>query len=448
MNLRNRISLVISIILTIIDLTSSFLVVYTNYEYRKIEFKKRLEEKALTTLKLLIDVKEVDRKLLRIIDKNSVNKLYDEKTLIFNDSLNLIYSSLDDHHIHWKKSDLKYLKKNHTFFRQKGENEIFGTYYYSKGKPYYVLISAHDTRGKRKIEFLIFIMILTSITFLIASWLLIRYFVKRGLNPLNIFHKRISQINESNLNTRLEINKDIKGEIDLLASEFNLMLDRIEEAYQKQREFTAQASHELKTPIARIIVQLENLIRELGTDKKEVAKKIILDAQNLNELIQSLLLLTKVENQDSSIGENVFVNEILENAIDKICKLYPYFKIQYNIEINDYELDVLALNCDKTLMEIVFINLLKNAYLYSDLKEVEIFVKNEENRLLVIFENDGPMINQTDVSEIFKPFVRGKNASGKSGLGLGLRIVERILSFYGYSVNYSYDKKNRFIVRF
>lgn len=448
MNLRNRISLVISIILTIIDFTSSFLVVYTNYEFRKIEFKKRLEEKALTTLKLLIDVKEVDRKLLRIIDKNSVNKLYDEKTLIFNDSLNLIYSSLDDHHIHWKKSDLKYLKKNHTFFRQKGENEIFGMYYYSKGKPYYVLISAHDTRGKRKIEFLIFIMILTSITFLIASWLLIRYFVKRGLNPLNIFHKRISQINESNLNTRLEINKDIKGEIDLLASEFNLMLDRIEEAYQKQREFTAQASHELKTPIARIIVQLENLSRELGTDNKESAKKIILDAQNLNELIQSLLLLTKVENQDSSLGENVFVNEILENAIDKICKLYPDFKIQYNIEINDYELDVLALNCDKTLMEIVFINLLKNAYLYSDLKEVEIFVKNEENKLLVIFENDGSMINQTDVSEIFKPFVRGKNASGKSGLGLGLRIVERILSFYGYSVNYSYDKKNRFIVRF
>lgn len=448
MNLRNRISLVISIILTIIDFTSSFLVVYTNYEFRKIEFKKRLEEKALTTLKLLIDVKEVDRKLLRIIDKNSVNKLYDEKTLIFNDSLNLIYSSLDDHHIHWKKSDLKYLKKNHTFFRQKGENEIFGMYYYSKGKPYYVLISAHDTRGKRKIEFLIFIMILTSITFLIASWLLIRYFVKRGLNPLNIFHKRISQINESNLNTRLEINKDIKGEIDLLASEFNLMLDRIEEAYQKQREFTAQASHELKTPIARIIVQLENLSRELGTDNKESAKKIILDAQNLNELIQSLLLLTKVENQDSSLGENVFVNEILENAIDKICKLYPDFKIQYNIEINDYELDVLALNCDKTLMEIVFINLLKNAYLYSDLKEVEIFVKNEENKLLVIFENDGSMINQTDVSEIFKPFVRGKNASGKSGLGLGLRIVERILSFYGYSVNYYYDKKNRFIVRF
>jgi two-component system, OmpR family, sensor histidine kinase ArlS len=448
MTLRNRISIIISIILTVLFLSSSFLVVYTNFEFRKIEFKKRLEEKALTTVKLLIDVKEVDRKLLKIIDKNTVNKLYDEKTLVFNDSLDLIYSSLDDHQIHWSLSDLNYLKKNHSFFRQNGEDEVFGVYYFSQGKPYYVLISANDLRGKRKMDFLIFVMILTSVGFLISSWLLIRYYVKKGLKPLNLFHKRISQINESNLNTRLEINSEIKSEIDLLASEFNLMLDRIEQAYQKQREFTAQASHELKTPIARIIVQLENLMQELDLENKEIAKKIILNAQNLNELIQSLLLLTKIENQDSSYGENVFVNEILENAIDKICKLYPEYKIQYNIEINDYELDVLSLNCDKTLMEIVFINLLKNAYLYSDLKEVEIFVRNDENRLQVTFENDGPMISQTDIGEIFKPFVRGKNASGKSGLGLGLRIVERILLFYGYSVNYSYDTKNRFTVVF
>lgn len=448
MTLRNRISIIISIILTVLFLSSSFLVVYTNFEFRKIEFKKRLEEKALTTVKLLIDVKEVDRKLLKIIDKNTVNKLYDEKTLVFNDSLDLIYSSLDDHQIHWSLSDLNYLKKNHSFFRQNGEDEVFGVYYFSKGKPYYVLISANDLRGKRKMDFLIFVMILTSVGFLISSWLLIRYYVKKGLKPLNLFHKRISQINESNLNTRLEINSEIKSEIDLLASEFNLMLDRIEHAYQKQREFTAQASHELKTPIARIIVQLENLMQELDLEKKEIAKNIILNAQNLNELIQSLLLLTKIENQDSSYGENVFVNEILENAIDKICKLYPEYKIHYNIEINDYELDVLSLNCDKTLMEIVFINLLKNAYLYSDLKEVEIFVRNDQNRLQVTFENDGPMISQTDIGEIFKPFVRGKNASGKSGLGLGLRIVERILLFYGYSVNYSYDTKNRFTVVF
>lgn len=448
MTLRNRISIIISVILTVLFLSSSFLVVYTNFEFRKIEFKKRLEEKALTTVKLLIDVKEVDRKLLKIIDKNTVNKLYDEKTLVFNDSLDLIYSSLDDHQIHWSLSDLNYLKKNHSFFRQNGEDEVFGVYYFSKGKPYYVLISANDLRGKRKMDFLIFVMILTSVGFLISSWLLIRYYVKKGLKPLNLFHKRISQINESNLNTRLEINSEIKSEIDLLASEFNLMLDRIEHAYQKQREFTAQASHELKTPIARIIVQLENLMQELDLEKKEIAKNIILNAQNLNELIQSLLLLTKIENQDSSYGENVFVNEILENAIDKICKLYPEYKIHYNIEINDYELDVLSLNCDKTLMEIVFINLLKNAYLYSDLKEVEIFVRNDQNRLQVTFENDGPMISQTDIGEIFKPFVRGKNASGKSGLGLGLRIVERILLFYGYSVNYSYDTKNRFTVVF
>lgn len=448
MTLKNRISIVTSSFVTILFLAISFSVIYTNYEFRKFEFKKRLEEKALTTVKLLIDVKEVDRKLLRIIDNNSVNKLFDEKTLVFNDSLHIIYSSLDDHHINWDKNDLKYLRKHQSFFRSNGEDEVFGIYYLSKGKAYYVLTSANDIRGKRKIEFLIFVMIITATIFLISSWFIIRYIVKKVLNPLNIFHKRISEINENNLKKRIDIKQNSKNEIDLLGKEFNLMLNRIENAYQKQMEFTAQASHELKTPIARIIVQLENLMNEADDNIKFKANQIIENAKNLSELIQSLLLLTKIENQDKIFVNNVFVNEILENAIDKICRQHPDLKIHYNIEITNSELDLLLLNCDKFLMEIVFTNLLRNAYLYSKKKEVEILVITNDNRLNIIFKNDGNSILLSEQKNIFQPFTRGKNSTGKSGLGLGLRIVERILSFYGYSINYKFDSKNQFTVLF
>ena len=63
--------------------------------------------------------------------------------------------------------------------------------------------------------------------------------VRKGLKPLDIFHSKISKINENNLDVRIDTDKGSNNEIDLLGNEFNLMLNRIEQAYQKQREFTS-----------------------------------------------------------------------------------------------------------------------------------------------------------------------------------------------------------------
>lgn len=79
------------------------------------------------------------------------------------------------------------------------------------------------------------------------------------LSPIKVFLDKIKGINENNLDTRIAVN-DNKDEIDLLANEFNQMLERIDESYKKQKEFTANASHEFRTPIARISVRLENKI--------------------------------------------------------------------------------------------------------------------------------------------------------------------------------------------
>lgn len=76
--------------MTLLFLIASTVILFLDSQFREIEFKKRLEEKALTSVKLLIDVKEVDKTLLKIIDKNTVHKLFNEKTLIFNSDFKLI----------------------------------------------------------------------------------------------------------------------------------------------------------------------------------------------------------------------------------------------------------------------------------------------------------------------------------------------------------------------
>ena len=83
MTIRRKLSFIISGLLTVLFLFASAIILYMDAEFREEEFKKRLEEKALTSVKLLIDVKEVDKTLLKIIDQNTVHKLFNEKTLIF-----------------------------------------------------------------------------------------------------------------------------------------------------------------------------------------------------------------------------------------------------------------------------------------------------------------------------------------------------------------------------
>ena len=190
MTIKKKLSILLSVLLTLLFTVASFIVIFMYSNFRKEEFKKRLEEKALTSVKLLIDVKEVDKTLLKIIDQNTVNKLYDEKTLIFDDQFKCLYKSLDDIQINWSVHDLIYLRKNKEFFRKEGENELLGVYYKTQGKTYFVLISASDTYGKRKVEFLIYLLVITSIFFSILGWILAFYSVKVMLDPLKLFHQK------------------------------------------------------------------------------------------------------------------------------------------------------------------------------------------------------------------------------------------------------------------
>ncbi|WP_299247826.1 HAMP domain-containing protein, partial [uncultured Cytophaga sp.] len=261
MNLKNKISFIVSFLFTIIFAISATVIYILFADFRQEEFEIRLREKALSTIKLLVEIEEVDNQLLKIIDKNSIHKLYNEKVLIFNSDFNLIYSSLDDQKIKWDKADLTYLKKNKNFYRKDINHEIFGIFYDTNQHDYYALISASDDFGKRKLRYLLYILIITYIVFTITCWFITTYIVKKLLLPLDTFYKTLKGINENNLKTRIHVHTK-KNEIDLLANEFNQMLQRIDISYQKQKEFTAHASHELRTPIARILAQIENRASE------------------------------------------------------------------------------------------------------------------------------------------------------------------------------------------
>ncbi|WP_426485002.1 ATP-binding protein [Flavobacterium sp. 2] len=443
MTLKNRISLLVSLLFTILFGLASTVIFVLYSNFRKEEFRDRLEIKALSNIKLLVNVKEVDDQLLKIIDQNSINKLYDEKTLVFDSHFKLIYSSIDDAKINWSIEDLKYLKKHKTFFKQQGDYEVYGVFYDTKDKDFYALISATDDYGKRKLLFLRYTLVVSYIFFTCICWVLTSFMVKKAMNPLSVFHQKIKNINENNLDTRVE-SKSNKNEIDLIANEFNFMMDRIEISYQKQKEFTAHASHELRTPLSRITSQIENVAADPTTSEKgkSFLKTILSDVNQLTELINSLLILSKIDNKNHENTEVQRMDEILFSAIENLNKSFPDFVILFEMEESDNLDSVLEVKGNKNLLEIALGNILKNACVYSDDKQAKVKISEKNNHLVISISNNGKTLSEDEQKNLFQPFMRGKNSKGTSGFGLGLRIVQRILSLHNTTITYSVPTDN------
>ncbi|TDW44101.1 signal transduction histidine kinase [Flavobacterium sp. 270] len=443
MTLKNRISLLVSLLFTILFGLASTVIFILYSNYRKEEFRDRLEIKALSNIKLLVNVKQIDNQLLKIIDQNSINKLYDEKTLVFDSNYKLIYSSIDDAKINWSIDDLKYLKKNKTFFKQQGDYEVYGVFYDTKDRDFYALISATDDYGKKKLLFLRYTLIISYIFFTCVCWIVTSFTVKKLMNPLSSFHQKIKNINENNLDTRIETESG-KNEIDLIANEFNFMMDRIEISYQKQKEFTAHASHELRTPLSRMTSQIENAVADSKTnpENKTFLNTILSDVNQLTELINSLLILSKIDNKKQENNEVHRMDEILFSAIENLNKSFPDFVILFEIEENENLDTALEIKGNKNLLEIALSNVLKNACVYSDNKQAKVIISSDDENLIISVSNTGNTLSDEEQKNLFQPFMRGKNSKGTSGFGLGLRIVQRILTLHKATIKYSVSNIN------
>lgn len=444
MNLKQRFSIIFSALFSIV-LALVMIILFSLFEqFRHEEFKQRLQEKSENAIKLLIDVEEIDERLLKLIEKKTVNKLYKEKIIVFDDSLRLVYSSLDEFEISLNKEDLFALKKNKVLFKRIGNDEIYGEYYSSPKNNFYVLVKAEDKYGFRKLQYLKYLLIGSFLISNIIVWALSFYLSKISLGPLDIVTNKIKEISEKNLNVRLIESKN-RDEIYALTNSFNQMIDRIEKSYKKQKEFTSNASHELRTPITRIVSQLENIIfdKDLNPKLKNALISISEDSYQLSELVSSLLLLSQLEETDKTkfIKSNR-LDELIFSSSSVVTKSYPDYKLIFDIQNNSSKEINLELKSDESLLKIAFINLLKNAYVYSNDNTVYCNIEQFDDCIIISILNKGIVPNINDIDELFQPFFRGSNSVNKSGSGLGLSITKRIIQYHNGNIAFERPDKN------
>uniref|UniRef100_UPI0035B4C3FB histidine kinase dimerization/phospho-acceptor domain-containing protein n=1 Tax=Flavobacterium sp. TaxID=239 RepID=UPI0035B4C3FB len=326
MTLKRKVAINISLAFSLLfGLAATF--VYLRFtDFRKAEFEEKLENKAYNTAKLVDEIKRIDNVALQILDRKTLNKINNEKILVFDHNYHLIYTSIDDAKIKWTKNDLLQLNKKRTFFRTIDDKELLGIRFdFSKNDRYYVLILGQDKYGISKMNFLLVSLIVSFVISILFIWTFTYFLIKKSLQPLDDFQEKITTISANQLNLKLP-ESNTNNEIDLLTKAFNNMLDRLEKSFSMQKEFTSNASHELYTPLTRIALQIENLMtkEEHSEGTKKYLKNINNDIHQVADLINALLLLARVEKTE--INKNfkpIRIDDIILKANELTAKNYP-----------------------------------------------------------------------------------------------------------------------------
>ncbi len=452
LNLKQRFTVAFSLLFSIV-LGGVLILVFALYaKFRHEDFQSRLEDQLETDVKLFVDVNKADSSLVDLVERDAISHLVNEGIYIFNDNLKLQYTINNRFpNAVWEPSDLVKLKQTGALSKRKKRHDIYGMKYVSGNNVYYAIIEAEDIDGNEKLEYLKYILFASYVLGVISVWLLSYYLSRQSLRPFDVLRRKIQNYSDQNLKTRLPISKR-KDEIDGFATAFNLMMDRIDLAYSKQKEFTGNASHELRTPLTRITARIANLREEqkLSPELDAELLDISEEAYQMADMVSSLLLLSKITNTEKIKSLPVIrVDELLFYCMNEKGELYEDLRFNFDIS-SEAEGDNFEINGDESLLRIAVLNIIKNAYLYSDNKEVSILLKREKDRVIVEFTNSGKNPDILDLNDLFRTFTRAENSSGISGTGIGLSIVKRVIDYHQGEASFTipYPSYNRITLRF
>lgn len=421
-------------------------------DFRREEFKERFRQRLEFTSHFIAKSKDFEEEAPIFFNENSDNILLNETILIFNGQKELIYSTIKDRNVTWDNDLLKELDEKKVIYSEKTVPEIYAALRTINGENYYILTSALDTNGKSKLEYLKYLLITAYVMSALLIGFFSYYFMGQFLKPLEDLNQEISEVTAHKLTTQIPV-RNSNDEIDVLAKSFNTMIGRLDDVFQSQKDFTASASHEIRTPITRMAFQLENLIKfgEHSPETLSSLQQIQRDVYQLSDLTNSLLLLTKFDRENiQSIYEEVRIDEVIFESFEAVEKSYPKLKLDFLISEDTSEDALLTIKGIQSLLDIVFINLFKNAAIYSDDVEVDVLIKENDEHLIVDVISHGNTIPKEEQAKLFEAFKRGKNSQNISGSGLGLRIVKRILEYHGAQIIYTSpaDLLNKFSVIF
>lgn len=264
----------------------------------------------------------------------------------------------------------------------------------------------------------------------LSNWIAYR-FSSRAVSPVIKLARELETLDpaseEFSVKLKESLSHNSNREVTTLSAALYGLSDRIASFLERERNFTRDASHELRSPITVIKMASELLLNDEALNEKgrKQAERIKRNAEDMEELIETLLLLAR-ESDNVLSADPVNVNDIVSEEIERADNLLQ----DKHVKINFQPENQLAVIASDKVLSVMIGNIIRNAFSYTDEGEVSITIKGTSLTIV----DSGIGIPDNEMPDLFRPFQRGKHKQ-RGGYGVGLTIVKMLSDRFNWPIN-------------
>ncbi|MBJ3591591.1 Cu(+)/Ag(+) sensor histidine kinase [Salmonella enterica subsp. enterica serovar Saintpaul] len=276
---------------------------------------------------------------------------------------------------------------------------------------------------------------------------IVLFAVYKGHEPIRNVSRRIQNITSKDLDVRLDP-QAVPIELEQLVESFNHMIERIEDVFKRQSNFSADIAHEIRTPITNLVTQTEIALSQPRSQKEleDVLYSNLEEFGRMSKMVSDMLFLAQADN-NQLIPEKTALN--LADEVSKVFDFFEAWAEEREVSLR-FEGRACWVSGDPLMLRRAMSNLLSNAMRYTPKGEsVVVRVKEADEQVQIVVENPGPQIAAEHLPRLFDRFYRvdpSRQRKGE-GSGIGLAIVKSIVTAHQGKVSVTSDPRvTRFIL--
>lgn len=267
---------------------------------------------------------------------------------------------------------------------------------------------------------------------LIGLYFVSRFLAGRSILPIQKMTHTITRITQDNLKERVSLPQH-QDEIHQLSAHFNALLERIENAMEREKQFTSDASHELRTPLATLRGTLEVLVRK-PRSREEYEEKIrysLREIARMTTMLEQLLLLARLDSSNQKTREQwTALPQLIDESISQFKDQIKEKQLKIHLDFDPSDEALVRYYYGKVVID----NIVNNAVKYAEVdSSINIEIKAVEDKIICTITDEGIGIKEADLTRIYDSFFRSDALSHKqiSGNGLGLAIAKKCADAIG-----------------
>ena len=275
----------------------------------------------------------------------------------------------------------------------------------------------------------------------VLSSLVLALVVRMGFRPVKSVSSKLAQINENNLSQRVPT-KNVPSEVLPMVDRLNALLMRLEDAFHRERAFSSNLAHELRTPLAGLKSTLEVYLARLHEPEEyQEAMSVCLEiCDQSHNLVENLLALSRVEGKTLTCKyEDVELASVFRDCWQPLSSDAAKKKLETQFDIPSQ-----TVSTDREMLRVILRNVLSNAVSYCDPGgSIEASAKLEGNNICLQLSNSGNELSAEDASRVFDRLWRGDKARYQTGehFGLGLTLTKRFVEALRGNVSVTVDRR-------